>query len=168
MKVTGRGNRNENTHISDSYDDAFTATSKEHFSVCDTGFVDVGEHVTPSACATFRRHVRVDTPECTMIPQSAVGTDVHSNLPSVNGRPHVREENQRNYIAQRRQPSHSGLPKFTRNGQPGGTSFPNLGIIMLISGDDDLAKYLQQERITKKRTKNKAKTTKPDSEWKRL
>ncbi|GKG36686.1 hypothetical protein Tco_0444364, partial [Tanacetum coccineum] len=24
------------------------------------------------------------------------------------------------------------------------------------------------ERITKKRTKNKAKTTKPDSEWKRL
>ncbi|GKA71080.1 hypothetical protein Tco_0777219 [Tanacetum coccineum] len=25
-----------------------------------------------------------------------------------------------------------------------------------------------EERITKKRTKNKAKTTKPDSEWKRL
>ncbi|GKC18702.1 hypothetical protein Tco_1020852, partial [Tanacetum coccineum] len=91
MKATGRGNRNENTHISDSYDDAFTATSKEQFAVCDTSFVTFG----------------VDTPECTMIPQSAVGTDVHSNLPSVNGRPHVREENQRNYIAQRRQPSHS-------------------------------------------------------------
>ncbi|GJR33055.1 hypothetical protein Tco_1109287 [Tanacetum coccineum] len=28
--------------------------------------------------------------------------------------------------------------------------------------------YIVPERITKKRTKNKAKTTKPDSEWKRL
>ncbi|GJX82637.1 retrotransposon protein, putative, ty1-copia subclass [Tanacetum coccineum] len=32
----GRRGRNENTHISDSYDDAFTATSKEQFSSVDT------------------------------------------------------------------------------------------------------------------------------------
>ncbi|GJV04402.1 hypothetical protein Tco_1337971 [Tanacetum coccineum] len=38
----GRGGRNENTHKSDSYDDAYTATSKEQLSVCDTGFVVVG------------------------------------------------------------------------------------------------------------------------------
>ncbi|GKB44349.1 hypothetical protein Tco_0889291 [Tanacetum coccineum] len=32
----GRGGRNENTYISDSYDDGFTATSKEQFSSVDT------------------------------------------------------------------------------------------------------------------------------------
>nr|GEW49758.1 hypothetical protein [Tanacetum cinerariifolium] len=140
---------------------------KKQFSICETGFVVVGEHVTPSACGTFWK-TRVDTPVCAMIPQSSVGTDVHSNLPSVNGRPHVREENQRYYattVPRYNTCCMSGQPKkdvkndiislFEKgnnttspyvdgNRQPGGTSLPKPGMIMPVPGNDDFAKYLQQ------------------------
>ncbi|GJX55232.1 hypothetical protein Tco_0285129 [Tanacetum coccineum] len=45
------------------------------------------------------------------------------------------------------------------------------GLILLLGHwelRNDLTSLSDIERITKKRTKNKAKTTKPDSEWKRL
>ncbi|GJV82989.1 hypothetical protein Tco_1522887 [Tanacetum coccineum] len=123
MKATCRGNRNENTHISDSYDDAFTATSKEQFFVCDTGFVTVGKHVTPSAYGTFWE-TRVDTPECAMIPQSTVACYASLSIMAVAAKS-------------------GGLPKFTGNRQPGGTSLPNPRMIMLVPRNDDLTKYLQ-------------------------
>nr|GEY63148.1 hypothetical protein [Tanacetum cinerariifolium] len=68
----------------------------------------------------------VDTPECAMIPQSAVG------LPLLWAKFWFNEK------------LSGGLPKFTGNGQPGGTSLPNPGMIMPVPGNDDLAKYLQQ------------------------
>ncbi|GJU87000.1 hypothetical protein Tco_1294546 [Tanacetum coccineum] len=37
-----------------------------------------------------------------------------------------------------------------------------------MANTDNTTRRREVERITKKRTKNKAKTTKPDSEWKRL
>nr|GEY42616.1 hypothetical protein [Tanacetum cinerariifolium] len=174
MKAIGHGNRNENTHIFYSYDDAFTATSKEQFSVCDTGFVTVGEHITPSVFQYLSNLecviAGVDTLECAMIPYYGRINELSIVDDSgVDGRPHVHEEDQRNYFAQRCQLSHSlcnqvcrycgamfwfyeklsacyasssimaaaaksgGLPKFTRNGQPGGTSLPNPEMIMPVS-----------------------------------
>ncbi|GKB92852.1 hypothetical protein Tco_0965124 [Tanacetum coccineum] len=42
----------------------------------------------------------------------------------------------------------------------------NVPLVDVLAGMPNYGKFLKVERITKKRTKNKAKTTKPDSEWK--
>nr|GEY11908.1 RNA-directed DNA polymerase, eukaryota [Tanacetum cinerariifolium] len=84
-----------------------------------------------------------DTLVCGWINELSIVDDA-----GVDGRPHVRKEDQRNYLAQRCQPSHTcyasssimaaaaksgGLPKFAKNGQPGGTSLPNPEMIMPVS-----------------------------------